>query len=70
MRRTSSLDRKWSIRKIVGRGSWRRRISLSSRAEARSVPNGFSMPTASAVVSPAVASAGSTECSRNGGSAR
>ena len=69
-RRTSSLERKWSMRKIVGAGSWIRRISLSSCAEARSVPKGFSIATASAAPSVVVASAGSTCVSRLGGSAR
>ena len=69
-RRTSSLDRKWSIRKIVGLGSWMRRISLRRCAEARSVPNGFSMATASDAFSSVAARAGSTDSSRNGGSAR
>ena len=58
------------MRKIVGSGSWKRRISLSCCAEARSVPNGFSIATASAAPSGVVASAGSTLVSRRGGSAR
>ncbi len=60
-RRTSSLDRKWSTRKIVGSGSWTRRISLRCRADARSVPKGFSMATASEPRSLVEASAGSTD---------
>ena len=69
-RRTSSLDRKWSIRKITGWGSWMRRIWLRCCAEARSVPKGFSIATASEARSLAAASAGSTDGSRPGGSAR
>jgi hypothetical protein len=40
--RTASLPRKWSIRKIRSSGKTARTVSLSSRAEARSWPNGFS----------------------------
>ncbi len=58
------------MRKIVGSGSWIRRISLRARAEAWSVPKGFSIATASAAASLALASAGSAFVRRLGGSAR
>ena len=58
------------MRKIVGSGSWMRRISLRCCAEARSVPKGFSIATASAAPSVVAASAGSAFVSRLGGSAR
>jgi hypothetical protein len=59
-RRTRSSDRKWSIRKIVGSGSWMRMSSLSCCADARSVPKGFSIATASEARSLAAASVLST----------
>ena len=58
------------MRKMVGSGSWMRRISLRWRAEARSVPKGFSIATASAAPRVVVASAESAFVSRLGGSAR
>ena len=63
-RRTSSSERKWSMRKIVGAGSSIRRTSLRCWAEARSVPNGFSIATASAEFKPVAASAGSAFVTR------
>ena len=58
------------MRKMVGAGSWMRRISLRWCAEARSVPKGFSIATASEPPSLVVARAVSTFVSRLGGSAR
>ncbi len=42
---TASLPRKWSMRKICSSSKYWCSMSLSATAEARSVPNGFSMTT-------------------------
>ena len=47
---TDSLPRKWSIRKICDSSKTWCTAWLSSRAEARSVPNGFSMMIAAAAL--------------------
>ena len=41
----ASFPRKWSMRKIESSGNTDRATRLSSRAEARSRPNGFSTMT-------------------------
>ena len=67
---TGSLPRKWSIRKIWSsrRTSWS--SSLRARADARSVPKGFSITMRASCVSPASASWVTTCGKSSGGSSR
>ena len=65
-----SLPRKWSMRKMRSSGRWRCRIWLSSRAEARSRPNGFSTITRAPSIAPAAASPSVTVANMLGGMAK
>jgi hypothetical protein len=68
---TDSLPRKWSIRKICDSSNTACTAWFSARAEARSVPNGFSMMTrVRSVASPEAPSMPTTEVNATGGMAR
>ena len=49
----ASLPRKWSMRKIWSSANTSCTVSLSARADSRSVPNGFSMITRARSARPA-----------------
>ena len=66
----ASFPRKWSIRKIESSGNTARATALSSRADARSRPNGFSTMTRAPSARPAAPSPWITVSNRDGGMAR
>ena len=67
---TVSLPRKWSIRKICDSSKTPWTIALSARAEARSVPNGFSRMTRPSPVRPLAPSASAMPAKATGGTER
>ncbi len=66
----ASLPRKWSIRKICDSSNVSCSEALSSRAVARSVPNGFSMMIRDRSTRPASARACTTASAAPGGTLR
>ena len=67
---TASLPRKWSIRKICDSSNAVRSVAFSARADARSVPNGFSMITRASAFRPVVRSSVTTPADADGGTDR
>ena len=67
---TDSLPRKWSIRNTWDSSKTACTVWFSARAEARSVPNGFSMMTGDPRASPAVPSMVTVGTKAAGGIAR
>ena len=62
----ASFPRKWSMRKIESSGNSDCAMRLSSRAEARSRPNGFSTMTRALSAKPAAPSPWMTVCEERG----
>ena len=67
---TDSLPRKWSIRKTCDSSKTACTVWFSARAEARSVPNGFSMMTRDPSARPAAPSMVTVGSKAAGGTAR
>ena len=67
---TDSLPRKWSIRKTCDSSKTRWIVSLSTRADLRSVPKGFSTTTLALLERPVAPSMPTTEAKAPGGTAR
>jgi hypothetical protein len=64
------LPRKWSIRKICSSANTACTVAFSARADARSVPNGFSMITRAPSESPTAPSVSTIPAIATGGTER